>query len=156
WGPDCVQQLLGDFTFAVWDGRLRRLICARDQFGVKPFYYAQVGNSLVFSNTLNCLRLHPAISDQLNDRAIADFLLFEHNQDLSTTAFADVKRLPPAHLLTCAAGAVRVDRYWSLPTDGNIRYQYPQDYVEHCLELLRAAVSDRLRSNRVAVFMSGG
>ncbi len=49
--------LHGDFAFVIWDGRSRRLFCARDHFGVKPFHYAQVGESLVFSNTLDCVRL---------------------------------------------------------------------------------------------------
>ena len=44
WGDDCTQHLLGDFAFAIWDDRTQRLFCARDHFGVKPFYYAQVGN----------------------------------------------------------------------------------------------------------------
>jgi asparagine synthase (glutamine-hydrolysing) len=58
WGELCVQHLLGDFAFAIWDGRSRRLICVRDHFGVKPFYYAPTRGCLVFGNTLNCLRLH--------------------------------------------------------------------------------------------------
>ena len=68
WGEQCVEHLLGDFAFAIWDGRKRQLFCARDHFGVKPFYYAQVGNSLILSNTLNCVRLHPAVSDELNEQ----------------------------------------------------------------------------------------
>jgi asparagine synthase (glutamine-hydrolysing) len=80
WGEQCVEYLMGDFAFAIWDGRQQRLFCARDHFGVKPFYYACVDGSLVFSNTLNCLRRHPAVSDKLNELALADFLLFGLNQ----------------------------------------------------------------------------
>ena len=58
WGEDCVSRLLGDFTFAVWDEPRQRLFCARDQLGVKPFFYAQVGQTVLFSNTLDCIRLH--------------------------------------------------------------------------------------------------
>jgi asparagine synthase (glutamine-hydrolysing) len=157
WGERCVEHLLGDFAFVVWDGRRRRLFGARDHFGVKPFYYALAGGCFLFSNTLNCLRLHPAVSDELNDRAIADCLLFECNQDPGTTVFADVLRLPPAHSFTCAPGeGLRQQRYWTLPTDGRIRYRREADYVEHFQTLLRASVADRLRSRRVGVFMSGG
>jgi asparagine synthase (glutamine-hydrolysing) len=81
WGDECVRHLLGDFVFAIWDASRERLFCARDHFGVKPFFYARAGNCLVFSNTLNCVREHPGVSDELNDRAIADFLLFGMNQD---------------------------------------------------------------------------
>ncbi len=156
WGERCVDHLLGDFAFAIWDGRTRKLFCARDHFGIKPFFYAQVAGQFVFSNTLDCVRLHPAVSDELNEQAIGDFLLFESNQDLRTTAFADIQRLPPAHTLTCSAGEIRVRRYWNLPEGDLIRYRRKQDYVDEFLELLRAAVADRLRTNRVSVQMSGG
>jgi asparagine synthase (glutamine-hydrolysing) len=156
WGEDCLQYLLGDFAFAIWDGPKRQLFCARDHFGVKPFYYARVGNCLVFSNTLNCLRRHPEVSDELNDLAIADFLLFDFNQDPATTSFADIHRVPPAHCLTLHGGALQVRRYWTLPQEGLLRYARQQDYVDHFKELLKQAVADRLRTRAVGVFMSGG
>jgi asparagine synthase (glutamine-hydrolysing) len=156
WGEACVQHLIGDFAFAIWDEPRRRLFAARDHFGVKPFYYARVGNCLAFSNTLNCLRMYPEVSDKLNDLAIADFLLFDFNQDPATTTFADIKRLPPAHCLTLQDGALQVRRYWTLPQEGPLRYVRQQDYVDHFKELLTQAVADRLRTAHVGVFMSGG
>lgn len=157
WGADCVQHLLGDFAFAIWDGRHQRLFCARDHFGVKLLYYAYVANCLVFSNTLNCLRMHQAVTDNLNELAIGDFLLFGFNQDIATTTFKDIQRLPPAHVLTCSEGAPRLNRYWSLSIDGQIiRYKRSSDYVDHFRELLRQAVGGRLRTDRVAIWMSGG
>ncbi len=156
WGEECVEHLLGDFAFAIWDGCRRRLFCARDHFGVKPFYYAQAGDSLVFSNTLECVRRHPGVSNELNDQAIADFLLFGHNHDLLTTPFADIQRLPPAHFLTWSRGELGTRRYWILPVEGPIRYGRAGEYVEHFRELLRAAVQDRLRTDRVGIFLSGG
>ena len=156
WGEECVRHLLGDFAFAIWDGPRERLFCARDHFGVKPFYYAQAGDCAVFSNTLNCVRQHPAVSDELNELAIADFLLFDYNQDEATTAFAGIRRLPPAHRLSWSQGALRVERYWDLPTDGHLRYRRACDYVDHFTERFNAAVADRLRSDRIGVLMSGG
>ena len=94
WGENCVEHLLGDFAFAIWDGPRQRLFCARDHLGVKPFFYADLGQKLIFSNTLDCIRQHPAVSDRLNDLAIADFLLFDLNQDLATTSFADIQHIP--------------------------------------------------------------
>src|SRR5436190_9392570 len=94
WGTHCVERLLGDFAFAVWDGPKRRLFCARDHMGVKPFYYACVGGSLIVASTLEAIRRHPQVSDRLNDLAIADFLLFGWNQDAATSSFADIQRLP--------------------------------------------------------------
>jgi len=156
WGDDCLKHLIGDFSFAIWDGRRQCLFCARDHFGVKPFYYAQVGNSLVFSNTLNCVRIHPSVSEELDDLAIADFLMFGCNQNLTTTVFADIHRLPPAHFLTWSDGALHQDRHWTLPVDGTIRYKSSEEYADHFIDLLRTVVNDRIRTDQIAVFMSGG
>jgi asparagine synthase (glutamine-hydrolysing) len=158
WGESCVEHLLGDFAFAIWDKAARRLFCARDQFGVKPFFYSQRGRAFVFGNTLECVRLHPAVSSELNDLAIADFLLFDRNMEPDTTAFRDIYRLPAGHVLTwnLADGAPIVRRYWQVPTETEIRYRTTTDYVDRFKELLTSAVSDRLRTRRVAVAMSGG
>lgn len=156
WGEGCVDHLIGDFAFAIWDGRNRRLFCARDHMGVKPFYYAQVGDSLVFSNTLDCIRQHPTVSNELNDVAIGDFLLAGSNENPATTTFVDIRRLPPAHTATWAEPGLKMRRYWSLPIDEPLQLPRPEDYVDRFRELLRLAVADRLRTDRVGIFMSGG
>ena len=156
WGEDCVKHLIGDFAFAIWDGPRKRLFCARDHFGVKPFFYARIGRCLVFSNTLDCVRRHPAVSSTLDDLAIADFLLFEINQDPGGTAFADIQRLPPAQSLTWSVDGLSLNPYWTLPADGEVRYRSAGDYVEHFRELLEIAVADRLRTLKITVEMSGG
>ncbi len=156
WGEDAPTRLLGDFSFAIWDRPRRRLFCARDHFGIKPFYYAEERGGVVFSNALDCLRRHPAVGSELDDLAVADFLLFESNQDPSTTTFVDIRRLPPAHALSWSAGGCAVRRYWRLP-DGDSPAAEPADgWIERFRALLAEAVEDRLRSPRVAVLMSGG
>lgn len=156
WGEDCVGHLLGDFSLAIWDGERRRLFCARDPFGVKPFFYALTPHGLAFGNTLRSLLIHPAVSSDLNEMAIADFLVFEMIQDPATTAFADIRRLPPASCLSFSADGLRVRRYWAPNYDASVRYRDDGEYVERFTELLAAAVSDRLRAPRVGILMSGG
>jgi asparagine synthase (glutamine-hydrolysing) len=156
WAEDCVDHLLGDFAFAIWDAARRRLFCARDHLGIKPFYYFHSSNVVVFSNTLDCVRLHPAVSERLNDLAIADFLLFEVKHDPAATSFADIQRIPPAHTATWSENGLHLRRYWSMPIDEPIHFRRACDYVERLRELLDAAVRDRMRTNRVAVFLSGG
>ena len=156
WGEACVQHLRGDFAFAIWDGRRKILFCARDHFGIKPFYYAELGDAFLFSNTLDCMRFHPDVSEELNESAIADFLLFGLNCDVATTTFHDIRRLPPAHSLSVSAGGLRIERYWSPPTNGRIRYHRPDEYVEHFQTLMQASVTDRLRINRAGIWLSGG
>ncbi len=156
WGEECVRHLHGDFAFAIWDARRKRLFCARDHFGVKPFYFAEIGELFLFSNVLDCVRQHPQLSESLNDAAVGDFLLFGLNCDSSTTTFRDIQRLPPAHCLSVCAEGVRIVRYWSAPTSENIRYRHADEYVEHFQILIQAAVADRLRVDRAGILLSGG
>lgn len=157
WDTACVDHLIGDFVFIIWDSRQQRLFCGRDQFGILPFYYAFVNNTLICSNTLNCIRLHPQISTQLNQQVVGDFLTQGMNMEWSTTIFNDIHRLPPAHTLTWQAGQLKIQRYWQLPrTLPLIFYKYPQEYVEHFSELFEQAISDRLRTERIATHISGG
>ena len=156
WGEECVEHLIGDFAFAIWDKRQRRLFCARDRFGVKPFFYARIGNSFIFSNTLNVLRLDARVSDELNERAIGDYLESGLNQDLSTTVFRDIQRLPGGHTLSVANASLTTRCYWTPSVKNEIRFRDPRAYVERFAELLTTAVKDRLRADRVSLSMSGG
>lgn len=156
WGEDCLNYLLGDFAFGIWDGRKQRLFCARDPFGIKLFYYARLGNCFIFSNTLNCIRCHPKISQELNDRAIADFLLFDLNYNLKTTTFADIQCLPGGSKLVLEAGNLQQKTYWTLPLPEQIRYKKATDYLENFRELMDIAVKDRLRGENASIFLSGG
>lgn len=156
WGTSCIDHLRGDFSFAVWDTEQKQLFCVRDHFGIKPFYYAQLGELFLFSNTLNCIRLHPRVSEELNDDAIGDFLLFGLNYDNATTSFRDIQRLPPAHCLNVSVRGIQSRRYWTPPTDGRIRYAKPEEYVENFNSLLESAVTDRLPRDDVGILLSGG
>lgn len=156
WGEACVDHLLGDFSFAIWDKEHKKLFCARDHFGVKPFFYASVGALLVLSNTLNCIRRHPAVSAELNDLAIADFLLFDMIREPGATSFARIRRLPPSHALVWEEGSISVRRYWTLSVRDPIHFRRRTDCVEEFRELLDRAVCDRVRTASVGVLMSGG
>lgn len=156
-GETCVDHLIGDFAFAIWDKRLRRLFCARDHFGVKPFFYARAGNSFVFSNALDVLRRAARVSDELNETAVGDYLAFGLNQDLTTTIFRDIQRLPAGHTLSVANGAITTRRYWVPAVKNEIRFRDPQSYVDRFNELFSTAIKDRLRkTSRVSISMSGG
>lgn len=156
WGSDCTSHLLGDFSFVIWDGRRRRLFCGRDHMGIKPCYYAHVGPWLLISSTIETIRVHPEVSSELNDLAIADFLMFGFNCEHATTSFRDVKRLPPAHTLTWSEGHLKVERYWTLPIEEPVYHRRDSDYIDEFKGAVQQAVTDRLRVPRVGVFMSGG
>lgn len=156
WGEACVDHLRGDFSFAIWDKQPKKLFCARDHFGVKPFYYSNIGSLLVLSNTINCIRRHPNVSGRLNDLAIADFLLFDMIREPGATSFADIQRLPPAHTLVFEKEKTSVRRYWTLPMSEPLHHKKPAECVEQFRELLDRAVADRLRTDNAGVLMSGG
>jgi len=156
WGDDAPGRLLGDFAFAAWDAERRRLFCARDPFGIKPFYYARTSRALVFSTSLDCVRLHPAVRDALDDGWIADFLVFGDPQSPDTTVCADVRLLPPGHALAVEEGRVSIRRWFSLPAAEELRLRGPAEYAEVFAETLRAAVTDRLPRERAGILLSGG
>jgi asparagine synthase (glutamine-hydrolysing) len=156
WGTPCIDRLHGDFSFALWDARHKQLFCARDHFGIKPFYYAQLGGIFLCSNTLNCLRLHPRVGDKLNDLAIADFLLFDMVREPEATSFADVQRLPPAHILVCEERGISVRKYWTLSEAAALQHKQASECVDEFRELMDRAVADRTRIDSAAVLMSGG
>ena len=154
WKENCVDHLIGDFAFAIWNATTQTLFCARDHFGVKPFYFARAGNTFIFSNTINVIRLHPLIGDALNETAIADYLVFGFNQDLETTTFRDIHRLPGGHTLSVSKNSTTKRRYWTPAAHDAGKPR--KDHVEEFHHLLTTATRDRLRTNRVSVSMSGG
>jgi asparagine synthase (glutamine-hydrolysing) len=156
WGERCLEHVLGDFTFAIWDGRERRLFCAVDHFGIRPFYYARIGEALVFSNTLDCVRLYPRVTENLDDTAVGDFLLFGQYVDLDRTIYSDIRRIPRAHCLLAVRDSVEVKRYWEMVEEDELDDSDPRALVEEFRFRLLNATRDRLRTRRVAVFMSGG
>lgn len=155
WGEDCVKHLIGDFAFIIWDARSRQLFCARDHLGVRQLYYAYSATFFVVSNTLNCLRLHPAVSNKLNETAIGDFLLFGLNQEPDTTVFADIKKLPQGHTLVVSSEKLRLKQYWT-PSATVVINGKCADVVEGFLDLLTRSVTDRLRTTGAGISMSGG
>jgi asparagine synthase (glutamine-hydrolysing) len=156
WDEACLDHMIGDFSFAIWDGRLRKLFCARDHFGVKLFYYVWTGTTFIFSNTIAALRLHPDATNRLNERALGDFLLFDCNWTLDTTFFADIQKLPAAHQLTVARSRLKRRKYWQLVTPDRPSFRREEEYVEGFGERLDQAVVDRLRTEKVAISFSGG
>jgi asparagine synthase (glutamine-hydrolysing) len=155
WGESCVEHLFGDFSFVIWDAEAGRTFCARDQMGNRPLFYARTPHALLIGNTLEALRIDPEISDQLDDSAIADFLVTGNILGPTATAFRDISRLPAAHILTGTPENFVVRRYWTLPIEEPLRRR-GSEIVEEFRALLREAVRDRLRTNRATISMSGG
>jgi len=156
WGETCLDHVIGDFSFAIWDGRSRKLFCAHDHFGVRLFYYVWTGTTFIFSNTIAALRLHPEVTNRLNERALGDFLLFDCNWTLDTTFFADIQKLPAAHQLTVTDTGLQRRKYWQLIAPERVSFRRDEECVEGFRERLEQAVADRLRTGKVSISFSGG
>ncbi len=159
WGEECLDHLLGDFAFVIYDKEKQKLFCARDRFGMRQLYYAQKKHTLIVCNSLGCIRKHPQINNQYNEKAIGGFLLFGDYKwiDESWTMFKDIETLLPAHKLIIENGTRKVQRYWDIAHDISIvSYRKQEDYIEHFLEVFSSAVKDRIRTSSIAISMSGG
>jgi len=159
WGEACSTKLLGDFAFAIWDGRSRCLFCARDPFGVRPFYYHHsVGGFFAFASEPRAILMLPQTPYRINEGRIADFLISQlEGIDKTSTFFEELYRLPPAHTLTVTPRGIRRRRYWTLAPGPEIRLSSDEEYAEAFLEILTEAVRCRLRgAGPVGSMLSGG
>jgi asparagine synthase (glutamine-hydrolysing) len=159
WGEACVDRILGDFAFVVWDPRRRALFCARDPFGMRPFYYHHApGRRFVFASEPRAILVLPQVPYQLNEGRIADFLVPELEWiDYTSTFFDHVVRLPPAHALTVTAEGTTRRRYWTLEPGPELRLTTDEAYADALLGVLTEAVQSRLRGvGPVGAMLSGG
>ena len=154
-GTDCVKHLRGMFAFAIWDSSNQRLFLARDRVGQKPLVYTVVNNSLVFGSEIKCILQDPSVSREVDLEAIHHYLTYQYVPN-PRTAFSDIKKLPPGHILVCEKGRIKVERYWDLSYVPKVRMS-EGEYCERILELLREATKMRLISDvPLGAFLSGG
>jgi len=154
WGPDCVNRLRGMFAFALWDEAAQCLFCARDRFGIKPFYYTLVDSKLYFASEAKALLpFLPTIATDAE--AFKDYLAFQFCLD-GKTLFKDVKELLPAHLLLANVGKIDIRRYWQVYY--NIDFYHTEHYFENELtRLLVDSVDIHKRSDvPIGGYISGG
>lgn len=156
WGESCPQNLLGDFAFAIWDGRRQVLFCARDHFGVKPFYYFSSSRAFIFASEIKGLLCLHEVPCSLNELRIGDYLV-PTLEDKASTFYQDIFRLPPAHCMTVSDNVVRINSYWSLSPSRELRLGSDREYADAFRELFTNAVQCRLRSAfPVGSTLSGG
>jgi asparagine synthase (glutamine-hydrolysing) len=154
-GENCVQRLRGMFAFAIWDTRQQLLLLARDRLGIKPLYYAERPEGLIFASELKALLRYPDLPREIDPPALAEY--FTHlcvPGELSI--FKAIRKLPAAHILTFHHGRVRLRRYWYVQPSAD------QERSEHeWTEQLRHRLAEVIRLHLVAdvpvgAFLSGG
>src|SRR5271154_2085214 len=156
-GPEFLALFRGMFAFAIWDQNARRLFCARDRMGVKPFYYYWDGRLFAFASEIKALFEHPAISPALDDEVLPEVLAFGYASG-ERTLFRGIRKLLPAHHLTFELGAsrpeLRIERYWDVqPSEAGA----DTDWAGETRRRLEESVRMRLMSEvLLGVFLSGG
>jgi asparagine synthase (glutamine-hydrolysing) len=154
WGTDCVNHLRGMFAFALWDETNQVLFCARDRFGIKPFYYTVVNDHFYFASEVKTLL--PFIEHVETDReGLADYLIFQFCM-AGKTLFKGIYELLPGHFLRVKNGSLNVEKYWEVYYD--LDFDHTAKYFEENLQrLLLESIHLHLRSDvPVGTYLSGG
>jgi asparagine synthase (glutamine-hydrolysing) len=156
WGEECVHHLVGDWSFALWDARRRRLFIARDHHGNTSLYYHRAARTLAFASCQKALLALPEIPRRPDLLRIAQVLTSWHGDGVRS-AYEGILRLPPAHAISATAERLEVRRYWFPENTPELRLGSDDEYVEKFLEVYGEAVRSRLRCHRpVGATMSGG
>ena len=156
WGEDCAERLIGDFAFALWDGRRRNLFCARDPFGIKPFYYGFRNSRFLFASELRGILCLEDVPRELNEEMIANYLALDF-EDKEITFYQGLFRLPAAHAMRVDHQGLHLRCYWKPDPVRELQLNSDSEYAEAFREVFAEAVRCRLRSAfPVGSMLSGG
>ncbi|MCX8279968.1 asparagine synthase (glutamine-hydrolyzing) [Phyllobacterium sp. 0TCS1.6C] len=158
-GPDCVKLLNGDFAFALWDNKRRRMMLARDRMGVRPLFYTCHGGNFFFASEIKALLAVPGVRSEIDPYAL-DQIFTLWAPIPPRTAFKDIYELPAAHLMLVDDRGIKRSSYWQLdyPHGGDHgKSRSEADMAEELRHLLTDATRIRLRADvPVGSYLSGG
>lgn len=153
-GEKCVEKLRGMFGFAIWDGREKKLLLARDRVGIKPLYYAVTGRSLIFGSEMKAILADPEVKRELLPSSIDRFLTFDYVPG-EETLLKNIYKLPPGSLLVHQNGKQQIKQYWDLQFSQ--KEMIFRDAEARLLELLEESVQLHMISDvPVGFLLSGG
>ena len=156
-GADCIAKLRGMFAIALYDERREVLLLARDRLGKKPLYYAQKDGRLYFGSEIKTiLAAAPELASNFNARALLQYFSLQYIPD-PNSAYRDIAKLPPGHLLEYKGGQVSIRQYWDVPAYGSARVTSEQECLDELERQLAEAVRIRLISDvPLGALLSGG
>ncbi len=158
WGPQCVKRFNGMFALAIWDTVERTLFLARDRFGVKPLYYTQVGQTVLFGSEVKSLLAHPSMVVRVCAPALQEYFTFQ-NVFTDRTLFEGVRSLPAGHTLRVSVGMSELpntSEYWDYHFEPDDTLN-EEDCIEQLSHLFEQAVGRQLVSDvPVGSYLSGG
>ncbi len=154
WGEDLLRRLRGMFALVIWDSSREVCLCLRDPLGAHPLFYAEAGQQLLVSPSIDSLLRHPNVSRYVNRAALMDLFLDRHPR-MEETFFSAVSRVPPNQALRVHSAGHNTFRYWDPGPDGSVNW-LSEDEVEQFDSLLDQAVSRCLTLGQTGIFLSGG
>lgn len=159
WGEGCVERFLGMFAFTIWDERTRRLFCARDRIGIKPFYYAFDGKTLAFASEIKAILASGLVKAEADKPGLQDYLTFQFCLG-DKTLFKNVLKLEPGHCMTVQFDGNRLSlhtrQYWDLKYEIDEAHD-ERWFVDHLAGLIEDATRMHLRSDvPLGAHLSGG
>jgi asparagine synthase (glutamine-hydrolysing) len=156
-GEDCVKKLRGMFAFAIWDSRANKLVLGRDRLGIKPLYYSELSDCIIFASEIKALLASELIPRRLDAAGVRAYLQFGHISP-PWTAIQGVKPLDPGNVGVWQGGKWRTSRYWSLPAPANgFSHEDPEKIASNLRDILIASGRQQLMSDvPIALFLSGG
>ena len=157
-GEECVHYFNGQWAFAIWDVRQRKLFLSRDRYGVRPLFYTVSGDDFIFASEIKAILVCPGVKREIDPQGLNQIFTFWVTLP-RRTAFKDIVQLPPGHALTLKEGQVSVRQYWKPEYVGKeeLTRDSPGQKAEELLALMEDAVRIRLRSDvPVGAYLSGG
>lgn len=159
WGTNCVQQLIGDYAFAIWDISAQQLFCARDHIGVRPFYYFDSPAIFAFASDLSALIAFDEVPDIIDEQSVQEYLYHSLYNLYSRqyTFFKNIYKLPYAHYLKLDRNNCVTRKYWTPEDVPPVRFKDEADYVAALSGLLEEAVRCRIQTPYdIGAHFSGG
>ncbi|MGE4214195.1 MAG: asparagine synthase (glutamine-hydrolyzing) [Anaerotignaceae bacterium] len=144
YGKDMLKYLRGMFAFVIWDAKNETLFGARDYFGIKPFYYAEVEGNLIFASEIKSILEYPGFKKEVNKEALESYLTFQYSV-LPETFFKGVYKLMPSHCITYKKGAIDIERYWEPKFEADESKSFDQ-FVEE----IDSAMQDSIQKHKIS------
>lgn len=155
YGPEVLNKFRGMFAIAIWDLVSKELFIARDFFGIKPMYYTQVGNDLVFGSEIKCILTHPNVKKELNIHALQNYLSFQYGVP-NDTFFENIYCLQPGHYLKFKDGKLEITRYWKPEFMVNDSWDYDSLVKEIDTTFKESVEAHKISDVEVGCFLSSG
>ena len=155
WGTELLNKLRGMFAFVIYDKEKNQLFGARDFFGIKPMYYAQMGETFMYGSEIKSFLDHPHFKKELNETALENYLTFQYSPT-SETFFKGVNKLLPAHYFIYKDGKLDIKRYWEIKFDADENPDI-NEWVEKISDAFKDSVAaHKIADVEVGSFLSSG